>query len=402
MASSGLRRTLLCAASLFASWVSWSSQSVYAFDNTRNDNLAVYWGQDSSGFQQRLSFYCADDTYNAIPVAFLYVFFGPGGEPQINFANICSAEGNPVFNDTLLANCTFLEADIKTCQSKGKIVTLSIGGATGAVGFQNNSQAVNFADQVWNEFLGGNSSTRPFGDAILDGIDLDIEGGSPEFYGSFVNRVRNHTTSANKTYYVTAAPQCPFPDANVGTALDTAPFDAVYVQFYNNDCGLDHPQQYNLATWDKWAKTKSPNPNVKVYIGAPGSAASAGTGYVDVDTLRNYALAGQANYSSFGGVMLWDASSAYVNNRYDVAIKEALVAVPEVQPTVQKCVTVDFNAWGEVVMWGNQTNARLRVRDVGRVVRSMATVVRRTISSLRKRAGGGPKFSLHRHSTIEL
>ena len=60
-------------------------------------------------------------------------------------------------------------ADIKTCQSKGKIITLSLGGAGGAVGFTSDSQAETFADTVWNVFLGGSSTTRPFGDAVLDG-----------------------------------------------------------------------------------------------------------------------------------------------------------------------------------------------------------------------------------------
>lgn len=32
-------------------------------------------------------------------------------------------------------------------------------------------------------------------------------------------------------YYITAAPQCPFPDAYLGTVLNAAAFDAVYVQF---------------------------------------------------------------------------------------------------------------------------------------------------------------------------
>jgi chitinase len=59
--------------------------------------------------------------------------------------------------------------DIKHCQSKGKLVTLSLGGATGGVGFQSDSQATSFADTIWNLFLGGESSIRPFGDAILDG-----------------------------------------------------------------------------------------------------------------------------------------------------------------------------------------------------------------------------------------
>ncbi len=34
-----------------------------------------------------------------------------------------------------------------------------------------------------------------------------------------------------RKYYITAAPQCPYPDANIGAALNEAHFDAVYVQF---------------------------------------------------------------------------------------------------------------------------------------------------------------------------
>lgn len=36
----------------------------------------------------RLSFYCEDDTIDAIPLAFLYIFFGEGGMPVIDFANV--------------------------------------------------------------------------------------------------------------------------------------------------------------------------------------------------------------------------------------------------------------------------------------------------------------------------
>ncbi len=48
-----------------------------------------------------------------------------------------------------------------------------------------------------------------------------------------------------------------------------------------------------------------------MYIGAPGSADAAGEGYVDVDTLAEYVADAQGAYSSFGGVMLWDADTAY-------------------------------------------------------------------------------------------
>ena len=61
--------------------------------------IASYWGQNSYGathsntalFQQRLSFYCgSDSTIDAFPLAFLNVFFGAGGVPSINLANVCS------------------------------------------------------------------------------------------------------------------------------------------------------------------------------------------------------------------------------------------------------------------------------------------------------------------------
>lgn len=81
----------------------------------------------------------------------------------------CSSSGNSVFKGTALAKCDDMADDIKTCQKAGKIVTLSLGGATGVVGFSSDSEAETFADTIWNLFLGGDSAVRPFGDAILDG-----------------------------------------------------------------------------------------------------------------------------------------------------------------------------------------------------------------------------------------
>lgn len=107
-----------------------------------------------------------------------------------------------------------MASDIQTCQSKGKIVTISMGGATGANVFSSDSQAQQFADQIWNTFLGGSSSTRPFGSAVLDGyiicsakftalitacrVDLDIEGGGTAHYAAFINQLRSHFNGASK------------------------------------------------------------------------------------------------------------------------------------------------------------------------------------------------------------
>ena len=62
---------------------------------------------------------------------------------------------------------------------------------------------------------------------------------------------------------------------------------------------------------DKWAKTDSPNKDVKVYIGAPAAPQAASHGYVNAETLASYAAQMRNQYSSFGGIMLWDASWAH-------------------------------------------------------------------------------------------
>lgn len=67
--------------------------------------------------------------------------------------------------------------------------------------------------------------------------------------------------------------------------------------------------------------------DVKIFIGAPGSSSAAGSDYVDITVLQAVAQQTRANFPiSFGGVMFWDASASYANNRYDVATKHALTS----------------------------------------------------------------------------
>ncbi|KAF5377574.1 hypothetical protein D9615_005148 [Tricholomella constricta] len=328
--------------------------------------VAVYWGQNSYGaahgtdtanFQKRLSYYCNDNAIDVFPVAFLNVFFGTGGLPSINLANICSPSDNGTFPGTNLANCASLASDINACQAKGKIVTISLGGASASTGFQSDSQASTFAQTIWDLFLGGSSSTRPFGSAVLDGVDLDIEGGGSAYYATFVNKIRSLASGAGKKYYVTAAPQCVFPDGALGAVLNAANFDAVYGGLHF--CILittymisrlasqqsssittlvaSNHLNWNYGIWDNWARVTSPNKNVKIYIGAPASSSAAGSGYVSIATLKNIAGEMRKSFPSFGGVMLWDASQAYANNRYDLAIKNALVAAGGTGFTFPSC-----------------------------------------------------------------
>ena len=111
----------------------------------------------------------------------------------------CNAVDSGVFDGTNLANCQFLADDISGCQAKGKIVTLSLGGATGAASFANDAAGEEFAQTIWDLFFGGSSDKRPFGDAVLDGIDLDIEGGASTGYVAFVNKFRALSDGASKS-----------------------------------------------------------------------------------------------------------------------------------------------------------------------------------------------------------
>lgn len=85
----------LFAASLGASLITGS----LAYGDTCNDNFVSYWGQNSYGaangadtanWQQRLDYYCNDDSVDVFPIAFLDVFSATGGLPEINLANTCN------------------------------------------------------------------------------------------------------------------------------------------------------------------------------------------------------------------------------------------------------------------------------------------------------------------------
>ncbi|KAJ2711454.1 Chitinase 2, partial [Coemansia spiralis] len=275
-----------------------------AFNVNCNSNYASYYGQNSARNQKALGEYCKDAIEDVIVLAFMNGF----PNTMLNFANACET----TFNGSSILHCPNIASDIKTCQKNGKAVILSMGGAAGSYSFASDADGTKFADTVWNMFFKGKSNQRPFDDAVLDGIDLDIEGGAGTGYAAFINQLRSHYKSdKSKSYYIAGAPQCPYPDAYLGAALDSAWFDMVFVQFYNNYCGVDkYPAGFNYADWDSWAKSKSVNKNVRVFIGVPGAPSAASSGYVDGSTLDKIYRAVRSNYTSLGGIMTWDVSQA--------------------------------------------------------------------------------------------
>lgn len=207
---------------------------------------------------------------------------------------------------------------------------LSIGGATYTEGgFSSASAAVAAAQNVWAMFgpeQSGSSVNRPFGTAVVDGFDFDFESTTTNMasFGQELRTLMDTATAAGgKSYYLSAAPQCPYPDAADNDMLDGAvSFDWIQVQFYNNYCGVNSfvPGQstqtnYNFDTWDTWAKTVSANPNVKVLMGIPANTGAAGSGYTTGTTLEA-AIQYSETFPSFGGIMMWDMSQLYENTGY--------------------------------------------------------------------------------------
>lgn len=278
---------------------------LHAFDASLSSNVAVYWGQNSAGganTQQSLEYYCQSDDVDIVLLSFLSAF----PKMTLNFAGACSE----LFPDGLL-RCDAIASGIKTCQAHGKIVLLSMGGALGNYGFSSDSDGVDFAEILWNTFGGGSSSERPFDDAVIDGFDLDLENNNQVGTVAFGNALRSwFAKDASKQYYLSAAPQCPYPDQSVGDFLAGVDVDFAFIQFYNNYCSLG--ANFNFDTWELYASGTSPNKSIKLYLGLAGSPTAAGSGYVDAGTVKQYLSKIQGG-ASFGGISIWDASQAFAN-----------------------------------------------------------------------------------------
>ncbi|CAN4111515.1 unnamed protein product [Withania somnifera] len=240
--------------------------------------IAIYWGQN--GGEGTLAETCATKNYDFVIIAFLPTF-GNGQQPMINLAGHC----NPSVGE-----CTKLSTDIKSCQTKGIKVILSIGGGAGSYYLASADDARQVATYLWNNFLG-------------DGIDFDIEGGT-NLYWDVLAKSLSAYSSMGKKVYLTAAPQCPFPDAWIGNALKTGLFDYVWVQFYNNPpCQYSSSDISNLeAAWEQWT---SDIPATKIFLGLPASPAAAGSGFIPADDLTSQVLPSIKKSSKYGGVMLW-------------------------------------------------------------------------------------------------
>ncbi|KAL8892650.1 MAG: hypothetical protein Q9192_005582, partial [Flavoplaca navasiana] len=322
-----------------------TAAAVTTFHADANTNMAVYWGQGPG--QQRLAHFCEDSTIDMIPIAFLNIFPDQvnGGYPGTNFGNQCGPEtfvNKDGSASPLLSNCQFVGPDIKTCQAMGKKVLLSLGGAIPTnQSINDDGSAVAFANFLWNAF-GPEDATydgpRPFGDAVVDGFDFDIEseitGNDPASqyrgYGTMIDTLRIFfAADSDKEYYISAAPQCVIPDAHLSQPIETAWFDFLFVQFYNTpQCSArayfnasygrvgDKPSSISFDAWVNFVRTKALNKDVKLYIGLPAAPAVTYDPemYIAPDDVYNLIDLFQCRYpKEFGGIMVYEATYSEQN-----------------------------------------------------------------------------------------
>ncbi|KAF1841583.1 glycoside hydrolase family 18 protein [Cucurbitaria berberidis CBS 394.84] len=312
-----------------------------AYNPASTQNVAMYWGQGNA--QIPLSDVCSDPSVDIVNIAFVNGFPQKVGDyPKTNFANACWGyypDPNDKTKDSgLLKNCAGVGDAIKTCQNAGKKVLLSIGGGYPTDYYLPSQEVAEyFAEFLLNVFgpaPAGWTGPRPFGDAAVDGFDLDLEANAAQLpsseylyknYDHFVTRVKSLRPSS----LISGAPQCIVPDARLADAISKVPFDFIFTQFYNTDaCSAARGyKEINKATtgftfdaWVKWLLANSNNKNVKLYLGL--AAGPDGLPVHKEDYLKpEQANALIAKYQKkwpaiFGGVMLWEATVSARNTAY--------------------------------------------------------------------------------------
>src|SRR5271156_5797727 len=155
----------------------------YVFNPMAKGNVVVYYGQTTQTSAVPLTQVCADPNVDLVILAFVPTFFGPGGWPTLNMGPHCWAASTTQSQAgaTGLIDCVSdgFANQVRQCQDAGKKMLLSLGGAGGYsdTTMPSDQDAEMLASKLWNLFLGGmeipqTNAIRPFGDVVLDGIDI--------------------------------------------------------------------------------------------------------------------------------------------------------------------------------------------------------------------------------------
>ena len=148
----------------------------------------------------------------------------------------------------------------------------------------------------------------------------DNESGTTAHLAPLISALRAlfQSSAATKSYFLSAAPQCPRPDASIPLSSMQTSLDFVWVQFYNNpSCNLASGAPFldSLSAWSEdlaasaagFVNTGNGVSSPRLYMGVPAWP-GAGSGYVDADGLQSLLQSVNGAHANFGGVMFWDGA----------------------------------------------------------------------------------------------
>ncbi|KAK1750593.1 glycoside hydrolase superfamily, partial [Echria macrotheca] len=307
------------------------------FNPRSSQNIAVYFGQSPATTRTSLADQCADPNIDIVILGFLTSLRynnTAGAFPRLELSAACPSLQTEVMQTLApgLAYYPQLEADILRCQGRyGKKILLSLGGAGSGegLGIGSDEEAGGVADVLWGLFGPPgvvDEGLRPFGGAVVDGFDLDKSDGLPDHWDTVATALRTKfATDTSKDYFLSAAPQCLFPDASIplGWLVQS---NFVWPQFFNNQkCDLTSPSLPDaLSQWSRILASSivplsdaSPF-RTRLYVGVPSwpdaapssYAAAFGTGWRGVVSfarqIRLFLSEGGGGGTNLGGMMFWD------------------------------------------------------------------------------------------------
>ena len=141
-------------------------------------------------------------------------------------------------------------------------------------------------------------------------------------YDTMVRRLREHYAAVtDRSFYISGAPQCIIPDAQLGRAISNSFFDFIWVQFYNT-WGCSAREFYSPSrpgasfNYDAWVEIikDGANPSAKLYIGLLGGDDSQDGFYLSPNEVQPLVSRYMDLYpDTFGGIMIWEATSSDLN-----------------------------------------------------------------------------------------
>jgi chitinase len=278
--------------------------------------LMGYW-QDFTNGAEPLTLAEVPTSYNLVAVAFGNSDSTPG---QVTFSldsGLSSALGGYTQSQFI--------SDIKTLQSRGQKVILSVGGANGTISVDDSASASAFASSV-------DSIIQQYG---FNGVDIDLENGvNPTYMASALEQLESDVGSS---LIITLAPQTvdtqSTGDDYFALALDIKSIlTMINTQYYNSgsmngcDGNVYSEGTENFMTALACTELEGGLSASQVGLGLPASSSAAGSGYVSPSLVNDAldCLAARQNCGSFvpstsypaiRGVMTWsinwDASNGY-------------------------------------------------------------------------------------------